>query len=54
MLGESQFGLLVDSQSTQCFKKLSLSGTNLSLANGAILCDAKGDCAGWGEMYSLS
>lgn len=26
-------------------------GTDLSVGNGAILCDAKGDCAGWGEMY---
>jgi len=55
MLGESQSGLLIDCESTDNqFKKINLVGTNLSVGNGAILCDTKGDCAGWGEMYCLS
>lgn len=27
--------------------------TSLAIGNGAVICDAAGNCAGWGEMFAL-
>ena len=58
MVGRSEGGLLIDKKSTNgeiipmVHNGLVYRASSISIGNGLILCDKRGDVAGWGEMYS--